>query len=138
MKKVLVLLTFMLFSLASRAQECATDVAGLRNLVGNAGISMNWIETKKGDRQLTLRLSNAGGQLRLKLTNPHGDWADMTGTICKKSDDTFIAKVSKTVWGSEAPFLAKAAGVKTLEIKLPYHTVMNINVKGFKFNFSPL
>ena len=133
MKKVLVLITFMLFSLVSRADDCASNVAELKALVGNSGVSLNWRETTKTD-PLTLRLSNGGSLLRLKLTNPKGDWADVTGVVCKKGSN-YEARVSNIVWGPAAPGAVKGRKISTMSIKLPYDTLMKVSIKVLVVNF---
>lgn len=140
MKKFLVLITMMFFSLVSRADECAKNMTELKALVGNNGISMNWRENIKND-PLTLRLSNGNGLLRLKLTNNKGDWADVTGVVCKKGADSYEAKVSNIVWGPAAPSVVKGRKISTMGIKLPYQSLMKVSVRvliNFSFEFSPI
>lgn len=140
MKKVLILITMMLFSLASRADSCATNISELKALVGNPGISTNWRETIKNN-PLNLRLSNGGpGLLRLKLTNAGGDWADVTGIVCKKGND-YEARVSNIVWGPAAPSMVKGKRLSTLSIKLPYDTLMKVSIRmllSFSFEFAAI
>ena len=132
MKKFL-LAALMLFTFAAHADECASNIAGLKNLVGNSAISMNWKENVKSD-PLTLRLSNGAGNLRLKLTNPKGDWADVTGIICKKGDN-YEARVNNIVWGPAAPGAVKGRKISTMSIKLPYHSLMKVSIKVLLINF---
>lgn len=141
MKKALTLIAFMLFSLVSHAQTgCATNITELKALVGNPGISMNWRETIKND-PLGLKLSNGGpGQLRLKLSNAKGEWADVTGIICKKGND-YEARVSNIVWGPGAPSIVKGKKLSTLAIKLPYDTLMKVSIRmliSFSFEFAAI
>lgn len=140
MNKLLVILTVMLFSVVSHAQECAKNIDELKALVGNNGISLQWKENIKTD-PLQLKLSNGQGMLRLKLTNPKGDWADVTGLICKKGND-YEARVNSIVWGPAAPGVVKGRKIKTMSIKLPYHSQLRVSVKvmliSFGFDFSPL
>ena len=140
MKKFLVLITMMFFSLASQANDCAKNVSELKALVGNNGISLHWRENIKND-PLTLRLSNGSGLLRLKLTNPKGDWADVTGIICKKGQDSYEARVSNIVWGTAAPGVVKGRKISTMNIKLPYQALLKVSVRvllNFNFDFSPI
>lgn len=137
MKKFLILITFMLFSVASRAQDCAKNITELKALVGNNGVALNWRENTKSN-PLTLRLSNGGGQLRLKLTNQGGDWADVTGVVCKKSEGSYEARVSNIVWGPAAPGMVKGSNIRTLKIKMPYQSVLKVSVMLFSFEFSPI
>lgn len=138
MMKSLILMSLMTFSISSHAQQqCASNVTELKTLVGNSDISLNWKETSKSN-PLTLRLSNAGGALRLKLTNQKGDWADVTGVICKKATDSYVARVSNIVWGPAAPGMVKAAGIKSINLKLPYQTQLKVSVSLFSFDFGPL
>lgn len=137
MKKVLILITLLAFSAFAHAEDCASNVAELKNLVGNAGIALNWKENSNSN-PLTLRLSNGGGQLRLKLTNHKGDWADVTGVVCRKGTNSYVARVSNIVWGPAAPGMVKAAGIKSLNLKLPYQSLLKVSVSLFSFEFSPL
>jgi hypothetical protein len=135
--KVLILLSLMLFSFASLASECASNISELKALVGNNGIALNWHENTKSN-PLKLKLSDGGNLLRLKLTNPDGDWADVTGVVCKKSQDSYVAQVSNIVWGPAAPGMVKGSKIKTLNIKLPYQSVLKVSVMFFSFEFSPI
>ncbi len=137
MTKLFTLIAILLISFASHAQECATTVAELKILMGNNGLPLNWAENTKKD-PLTLRLSNGAGALRLKLTSPKGDWADVTGVICKKGMDSYVAKVNNIVWGPAAPNMVKAAKIKEFKIKMPYQTQLKVSVSFFSFEFSPL
>lgn len=138
MNKLLILLTMMFFSAVSHAQECAKDLTELKALVGNNGISLQWKENIKTD-PLQLKLSNGPGMLRLKLTNPKGDWADVTGLICKKGSH-YEARVNNIVWGPAAPSVVKGRKIKTMSIRLPYHSQLTVSVRvlvNFSFHFSP-
>ena len=137
MMKSLVLMSVMLFSLSSFAQECASNITELKTLVGNSDVALNWRENSKNN-PLTLRLSNGGGALRLKLTNHKGDWADVTGVVCKKGTDSYEARVSNIVWGPAAPGMVKAANIKTIKLKLPYQSLLKVSVSLFSFEFSPI
>ncbi len=137
MKKVLILISLMLFAVASHANECASNVTELKALVGNNDVALNWRENGKSN-PLTLRLSNGGSLLRLKLTNTKGDWADVTGIVCKKSEGSFEARVSNIVWGPAAPGMVKGSNIKTLKIKMPYQSVLKVSVMLFSFEFSPI
>jgi hypothetical protein len=136
MKKFL-LAALMLFSFASHAEQCASNIAELKNLVGNSGLSMNWKENTKSD-QLVLRLATGAGGLRLKLTKNGQDWGDVTGIVCKKDEQNYIAKVSNIVWGPAAPGMVRAASIKQIKLKLPYHSLLKVSVSFFSFEFSPI
>ncbi len=138
MSKSFMFIFLMLSSLSSFAQEqCARNIVELKTLVGNSDIPLNWQENARGN-PLTLRLSNGGGALRLKLTNPKGDWADVSGVICKRGTNTYVARVNQIVWGPAAPGMVKSAGIKTINLSLPYHSQLRVSVSVFSFNFSPL
>lgn len=125
------------FMSSAYAQECASTVKALKELVGNNSVSMNWKENTNKN-PLTLRISNEDGKLLVGLTSPKGQWARVKGVICKKSSDTFIAKVDEIVWGEAAPRLARGKKIKELKLKLPYHTLLKVSVSLFSFEFSPL
>lgn len=137
MKTTLILIALMLFSFVSHADDCARNVSELKALVGNNGVALDWRENTKSN-PLTLRLSNGGSLIRLKLTNPSGDWADVTGIVCKKSADSYEARVSNIVWGSAAPGIVKGSKIKTLKIKMPYQSMLKVSVMLFSFEFSPI
>lgn len=136
MKKSLILIALMLFSFASQAEECASNINELKALVGNNGLSLSWKENIKND-PLKLRLSNGGGALRLKLTNSKGDWADVTGVVCKKGGDSFVANVNNIVWGPAAPGMVKGTKIRSINLKLPYQSLLKVKVMLFSFEFSP-
>lgn len=117
------------------AQDCASNIAGLKNLVGNNGLPLQWAEnTKKNPLLLTLK--EGGGLLNLRLRTAKGEWANVTGTICTRGDN-YVAKVSKIDWGPEAPGIAKAAGIKEIKLKLPYPNVLKVSVSLLSFEFNP-
>jgi hypothetical protein len=126
----------MLFSALSHADECANNISELKAIVGNNGVALNWRENTKSN-PLTLRLSNGNGLLRLKLTNQAGDWADVTGIVCKKNSETYEARVSNIVWGPAAPGMVRGTKLKTLKIKMPYQSQLKVSVMLFSFEFSP-
>lgn len=138
MNKLLVIFALTLLSSLSYAQECAKDINELKALVGNNGIALQWKENIKTD-PLHLKLSNGPGMLRLKLTNAKGDWADVTGLICKKGAN-YEARVNNIVWGPAAPSAVKGRKIKSMSIKLPYHSQLTVSVRvliNFSFHFSP-
>lgn len=140
MKKFLILITMMFFSVVSRADECAKNVTELKALVGNNGVSLNWKENIKND-PLTLKLSDGPGVLRLKLTNSKGLWADVTGLVCKTGADAYEARVSNIVWGPAAPGVVKGRKISKMSIKLPYQSLLKVSVRvviNFGFEFSPI
>lgn len=138
MTKTLVLIILALFSVSSFAEECASNINELKALVGNNGVALNWRENTKSN-PLTLRLSNGSGNLRLKLTNSKGDWADVTGVVCKKDKaDSYVARVQNIVWGPAAPGIVKGKKISTLNLKLPYQSQLKVSVMLFSFEFSPL
>jgi hypothetical protein len=139
MKKFLILVTMMFFSVVSRADECAKNITELQELVGNNGVALSWKENIKSD-PLMLKLSNGPGVLRLKLTNSKGLWADVTGLVCKKGTNAYEARVANIVWGPGAPGVVKGRKITTMSIKLPYQSLLKVSVKvliNFGFEFSP-
>ncbi len=135
--KSLLLIALMIFSFASQAEECASNISELKTLVGNSDISLNWKETSRSN-QLILRLSNGPGALKLKLTKNGGDWADVTGIVCKKSEGSYVARVSNIVWGPAAPGMVKGANIRSMNLKLPYQSLLKVSVSLFSFEFSPM
>lgn len=122
------------WSVSSLAQECATDLASLRKLVGNADISLNWTERNKAP-PLKLKVGQSSGRLTLNLTKGGAKWADVTGSICKKGNN-YVAKVGSMTWGPAAPGLVKGSSIKELNIKLPYQSELHVSVAVFKFVFN--
>lgn len=135
--KVLVALLFVLFTATSFAQECASNVSSLRNLVGNADVPLKWRENS-GKNTLELDLGQKSGLILLKITSPKGDWATIQGQICKTGQINYVAKINTIEWGPAAPGMAKMAGVKEIKIKFPYPNLMKVSVSFFGFEFSPL
>jgi hypothetical protein len=139
--KILAALILFQFSLYAVAQDCARNMNELKALVGNSSLPSIWKEnTNNKSRQLTLRLSNAGGTLSLDLSVPGGNWARVTGEICATGNrDSFVARVSSMNWGPEAPGLVKLAGKpRTIGLTLPYQSLLKVRAKGMSFDFSPL
>lgn len=133
--KLVSALFLIILSFNVMAEDCASHISGLKNLVGNNGLPLNWTEnTKKNPLQLTLR--DGAGQLQLRLKTAKGEWANVTGTICTRGDN-YVAKVSNIVWGPEAPGIAKAAGIKEIKLKLPYPNVLKVSVSLLSFEFNP-
>lgn len=133
--KALLVVMISLFSFNLMAEECANNIAELKQITGNNGLALEWQEnTNKNPLHLTLK--DGGGQLNLRLRTIKGEWATVTGTVCTKGSN-YIAKVSKIVWGPEAPGIAKAAGIKELKLKLPYPNVLKVSVSLLSFEFHP-
>lgn len=140
MLKILTALLLLQISAVTHAEECASNVAQLKNIVGNSALPLTWTEnTSNKSRQLTLRLGNAGGVMSLDLSVPGGNWAKVKGVICSTGNaDSYIAKVTTMSWGSEAPGIVKFAGKpKTISLKLPYQSLLKVKAKGMSFEFSP-
>lgn len=135
MMKFISAMFLIILSFNVMAEDCASHISGLKNLVGNNGLPLNWTEnTKKNPLQLTLK--DGAGQLQLRLKTAKGEWANVTGTICTRGDN-YVAKVSNIVWGPEAPGIAKAAGIKEIKLKLPYPNVLKVSVSLLSFEFNP-
>jgi hypothetical protein len=136
MKKI-ILLTMLLSSQLSFAEECASTIGGLRNLIGNPAATINWTENARKN-PLDLRLSQGSGVINLKLSKNGESWADITGVVCKLGQDSYVARVSTLTWGSAAPGMAKMAKLKELKIKLPYQTMLKVSASIFSFEFRPM
>lgn len=135
MMKFFSIMVLAIFSLNASAQDCASNIAQLKTLVGNNGLALNWTEnTKKNPLHLTLK--DGAGNLNLRLKTVKGEWANVTGVICTRGDN-YVAKVAKIDWGPEAPGIAKAAGIKEIKLKLPYPNVLKVSVSLLSFEFSP-
>lgn len=135
MLKVVSIIMLAILSLNVMAEECANNLTELKAITQNNGLAVEWKEnTNKNPLHLTL--ANSPGLLNLRLRTPKGEWATVTGTVCTKGDN-YVAKVSKIVWGPEAPGIAKAAGIKELKLKLPYPNVLKVSVSLLSFEFHP-
>jgi hypothetical protein len=119
------------------AQECASTISGLRNLVGNPAASLNWVQNTRKD-PLRLNLSQGRGAILLNLSNSKGLWADVTGVVCKTGAESYVARVSNLSWGPAAPALVKMARIREIQLSLPYQTLLQVSVSGFSFEFRPL
>lgn len=138
MKLFLVMIISSLFSVTASAQGCASNISELKTLIGNSALPQVWVENNnKADRRLTMRLSNEGSVLGLDLAVPAGNWAHVTGIICKVGAENFVARVATMSWGSQAPKLVKLAGKpKEIKLHLLYPTVLNVSAKGMSFQFN--
>lgn len=129
MKKFLILL-FCLFTLSSFAQDCATNMAQLKALVGNNAFPTKW--TERGDKNpFLLQITEHNNLLNLRLTTKDGEWAMMDTRVCKKNSEKFVAEVKKIVWGPAAPEVARGRAVKEVGIRLPYHSVLEVSISIF-------
>lgn len=135
MLKLVSIMFLVVLSLNAMAEECASNISELKGITKNNGLALNWTEdTNKNP--LHLNLKDGGGVLQLRLKTAKGEWANVTGIVCTKGDN-YVAKVSKIVWGPEAPGIAKAAGIKEIKLKLPYPNVLKVSVSLLSFTFSP-
>ena len=136
--KLLSLIFLLQLSFSAFAQDCANSTDSLRALVGNSDLPLTWLENAKKN-QLTLKLKNSNGVLDLNLTTAKGNWAHVTGVICKVGENSFVARVSNMTWGPAAPGMVKMMGkLKELKLRLPYQSLLRVTAKGFSFEFSPL
>lgn len=135
MIKLISALLLLVLSLSVMAEECASNLAELKGITKNNGLALNW-EEDTNKNPLHLNLKDGGGVLQLRLKTVRGEWANVTGIICTKGDN-YVAKVSKIVWGPEAPGIAKAANIKEIKLKLPYPNVLKVSVSLLSFTFSP-
>lgn len=135
MLKIVSIMFLIVLSMNAMAEECASNLAELRGITKNNGLPLNWSEdTNKNP--LHLNLKDGSGLLNLRLRTAKGEWANVTGIVCTKGDN-FVAKVSKIVWGPEAPGIAKAASIKEIKLKLPYPNVLKVSVSLLSFTFNP-
>lgn len=132
MKKILVMIIIMLMSASAFSSECASNIEGLKILVGNSDLSTKWLEKSKDP--LTLTIKNEGSLLGLKLKKNGAAWADVTGIICRKGQN-YVAKVTTMKWGEAAPGLAKKSNIKEITIKLPYQSILKVSIMLFSFEF---
>jgi hypothetical protein len=136
MMKFMTLILLSMLSISVHAEDCASNSSQLKALVGNNGVAMNWREnTKKNPLSLSLR--DGQGLMNLRLKTAEGDWANVTGVICSRGGDNYVAKVSSLAWGPAAPGIAKAAKIKEIKLKLPYPNVLKVSVSIFSFEFNP-
>ena len=135
MLKFVSLMFLIVLSFNVMAEECASNLTELKGITKNNGLALNWSEdTNKNP--LHLNLKDGGGELHLRLKTAKGEWANVTGIVCTRGDN-YVAKVSKIVWGPEAPGIAKAAGIKEIKLKLPYPNVLKVSVSLLSFTFHP-
>jgi len=133
--KRLFYIILILASFSAQANECASSISELRDLVGNADLPVNWIE--KGKDPLVLSVKNGGDKLALRIRKGSASWADVTGVICRKGKN-YVAKVENISWGSAAPGVVKGVKIKEMSLKLPYHSQLKVSVSLLSFEFTPL
>lgn len=132
MKKIIIMFIVGLMSTSTFANECASNISELKLLVGNSDLSLNWLEKSKDP--LTLTLKNEGKLLGLNLKKNGLPWADVTGVICRKGEN-YVANVTTLKWGEAAPGLAKKANIQSINMKLPYQSVLKVKILLFSFEF---
>ena len=129
MKNIFLILTC-LFSFSAFSQDCATNLAQLKALVGNNAFPTKW--TERGDNNpFLLQITERNNLLNLRLTTKDGEWAMMDTRVCKKNSEKFVAEVKKIVWGPAAPEVAKGRTVKEVGIRLPYQSMLEVSISIF-------
>ena len=138
MLRALVTLFLLSLSVVAYAQkeECATDVEGLKQLIGNADLPLVWKENST-QKPLTLTLKDGKDSIIVDLDADYGDWATVQGKICKR-DDFYVAYVNYTIWGPASPYLVRKRGIRELYLSLPYQSVLKVSVSFLTFDFFPL
>lgn len=122
-------------SLSAAAEDCATNVAALKNLVGNRGLATDWLEnSNKNPYRMTLKDVNGG--IQVSLTANKALIARMNTVVCSKGDN-YVASVKNVVWGEAAPSVMKNRSVSSLKIKMPYQSVMKVSVSIMTLEFNP-
>ncbi len=131
--KIILLLVLALFSVSTLAQECATNIQDVKELVGNKDLSMNWIEKTDG-KPVTISLANGSGNMKLTLKDSVGELAKVSLKICRSGED-YKGVVQKIVWGPSAPGFLKGKSIKSFKIKFIYQTEMKVSwfVTSFVF-----
>ena len=125
----------LVLSFAAAAEDCASNVSALKNLVGNRGLSTDWMEnSNKNPYRMVLKDVKDG--LQVSLTADKALIARMTTVVCSKGDN-YVANVKNVVWGEAAPSVMRNRSVNSLKIKFPYHSVMKVNVSIMSLEFNP-
>lgn len=128
--KTFILILATLFSFSAFSQDCATNMAQLKALVGNNAFPTKW--TERGDKNpFLLQITERNNLLNLRLTTKDGEWAMMDTRVCKKNSERFVAEVKKIVWGPAAPEVAKGRTVKEVGIRLPYQSMLEVSISIF-------
>lgn len=132
MKNVLLVL-LALSSFSAFAQECASNTQELRALVGNADLSLNWVE-KTDTRPITITVSDASENLKLTMAGTEGELAKVNLEICRNGSD-YRGIVKKIVWGPSVPGIIRNRSINSFKIKFIYQTEMKISwfVSSFVF-----
>ena len=133
--KFLVATLIALFSLSSFAQECASSLSQLRNLVGNPSLSTVWVEAApKTGGPVTVRI-NGAGSLNISIEKVgDGLWMSGPATICKRGAN-YVANIGRGVtYGPRAPFGLNA--VRSINIRLPYQSQMIVSAMGKSFTLN--
>lgn len=135
--KFLITLCIFSISMMAHAKECTTTLDGLKKLVGNDNVSLDWFEDTNSN-PLTLKLSEQENLIFFKLTNADGIWAEVLGKFCKVGENEYIARTSRFTWGPEAPRLAKMKTIKEISIDLPQKDRLTVSVAFLSFDFKPI
>lgn len=125
----------LLLSFTAMADDCAKNVAALKNLVGNRGLSTDWMENSDKNPYHMVLKDNKDG-LQVTLTEAKGLVARFSTIVCRKGDN-YVANVKSVVWGEAAPSMVKNKSVSSLKIKIPYQSVMKVSVSIMTLEFNP-
>lgn len=145
MLKFALTLIFILSANFVQAQECATSINELQDIMRNPHLKTRWIETSesKASRVLTLTVSNAGAVgMSLRLVLPDGTlWADFKGKICKSSGNKYYAAVNKSAskWGPGTPGFVKLVGKPNrVDLDFSVNNQMKVKASSYKGTYRPL
>ena len=110
--------------------NCASSINELRNLIGDQETSMSWLEKASNpQKQLTLRITDSAGLIRLRLTSPRGEWALMSGEICHVEGTRYVANLkSDIVWGPASPSIIKGSKIRTVNLNLTSSKQLKVSV----------
>lgn len=116
MFKVLSVLLFFTLSISAYAQNCASNVKELQEMLesNHHEYSNRWVENK--GNPLTMRISNGNNALTMRFSKSNGDWATVTATVCQNGD-RYTARITNTIWGEAAPGLVKGKSIREIPLR---------------------
>ena len=143
MKSAVLMIAALPLVVAAQAQgECASNVAQLRTLAGDADFPLKWHETAMNDgKPLVVSISEKDGALVLEFVKTgEGLWAESTGAICRSGaglEARFAAGQARLGPAANWVLRGALAGGGTFRLTRVGPAELRIATTGWSSSFAP-